>query len=57
MEKKIIVVDDSLTCLMYVGLLLKRPNYKVIPAGSGMELLKLDELIMGKISGLSGEGK
>lgn len=44
MEKKIIVVDDSPTFLMYVGLLLKRLNYRVIPAGSGMELLKLLKL-------------
>ena len=44
MEKKIFVVDDSQTFLMYVGLLLKRMNYRIIPACNGMECLKLLKL-------------
>ena len=41
MEKTIIIADDSPTFRMYVGLLLKRMNYRVITAENGMELLKL----------------
>jgi uncharacterized protein (TIGR02266 family) len=39
--KKIIVVDDSPTFLMYAGLLLKRLNFKVIPAENGVEFFRL----------------
>ncbi len=42
--KKIVLVDDSQTFLMYVGLLLKRLNYKIIPASDGVECLKLLKL-------------
>jgi len=41
MEKKIFLVDDSQTFLMYVGLLLKRLHYRIIPASDGVECLKL----------------
>jgi len=44
MGKKIVLVDDSQTFLMYVGLLLKRLNYRIIPAGDGVECLKLLKL-------------
>lgn len=44
MEKKIVIVDDSQTFLMYVGLLLKRLNYRIIPACNGVECLKLLKL-------------
>jgi CheY-like chemotaxis protein len=44
MEKKIVIVDDSQTFLMYVGLLLKRMNYKVIQACDGVECLKVLKL-------------
>lgn len=44
MEKKIFLVDDSETFIMYVGLLLKRLNYKIIPACNGVECLKLLKL-------------
>jgi len=44
MGKKIVVVDDSQTFLMYVGLLLKRLNYRIIPACNGMECLRLLKL-------------
>lgn len=44
MEKKIVLVDDSQSFLMYVGLLLKRMNYKIFPAGNGMECLKVMKL-------------
>jgi len=44
MEKKIVVVDDSQTFLMYVGLLIKRLNYRIIPACNGVECLKLLKL-------------
>ena len=39
--KKIIVVDESPTFLMYTGLLLKRLNFKVIPAENGVEFFRL----------------
>ncbi len=39
--KKIIVVDDSPTFLMYTGLLLKRLNFRVIPAENGVEFFRL----------------
>jgi CheY-like chemotaxis protein len=38
--KKIIVVDDSPTFLMHTGLLLKRLNFKVIPAENGVEFFR-----------------
>jgi CheY-like chemotaxis protein/Tfp pilus assembly protein PilZ len=41
MSKKIIVADDNRTFLMYAGLLLKRFDFKVLPAENGMEALKL----------------
>lgn len=44
MEKKIVLVDDSQTFLMYVGLLLKRLKYKIITASDGVECLKLLKL-------------
>lgn len=39
--KKILIVDDSKVFLMYAGLLLKRMNYTVINAASGIEALKI----------------
>jgi len=45
MSKKIILADDNRTFLMYLGLLLKRFGYKVIPAENGLEVLKLVNLI------------
>lgn len=44
MGKKILLVDDSHTFLMYVGLLLKRLGFTVIPAEDGVELLALLKL-------------
>lgn len=44
MGKKILLVDDSHTFLMYVGLLLKRLGFAVIPAEDGVELLALLKL-------------
>lgn len=44
MSKKILLVDDSHTFLMYVGLLLKRLGFTVIPAEDGVELLALLKL-------------
>ena len=41
MVKKIIIADDSKTFLMYMGLLLKRFDFKVMPAESGLEVLRL----------------
>jgi CheY-like chemotaxis protein len=40
MSKKIILVDDNKTFLMYAGLLLKRFEFKVIPVQNGIEALK-----------------
>jgi CheY-like chemotaxis protein/Tfp pilus assembly protein PilZ len=44
MSKKIIIVDDNKTFLMYAGLLLKRFGFRVMPAENGIELLKLLKL-------------
>jgi len=44
MGKKILLVDDSHTFLMYAGLLLKRLGFAVIPAEDGVELLALLKL-------------
>lgn len=44
MGKKILLVDDSHTFLMYAGLLLKRLGFTVIPAEDGVELLALLKL-------------
>lgn len=41
MSKKIILADDNKTFLMYAGLLLKRFDFKVLPAENGIEVLKL----------------
>ena len=40
-KKKIIIADDSQTFLMYMGIILKRMGFTVIPAESGLEVLKL----------------
>jgi CheY-like chemotaxis protein len=45
MSKKIILADDNRTFLMYLGLLLKRFGFKVIPAENGLEVLKLVKLV------------
>lgn len=44
MGKKILLVDDSHSFLMYAGLLLKRLGFTVIPAEDGVELLALLKL-------------
>jgi len=41
MRKKILIADDSRVFLMYAGLLLKRMNYDVVAAESGIEALRL----------------
>jgi len=43
--KTVIYADDNRTSLMYIGLLLKRFGFKVMPADSGLEVLKLMKLI------------
>lgn len=46
-SKKILIVDDSETFLMYVAILLRRMGYdKVIPASNGLEALKLLRILM-----------
>jgi CheY-like chemotaxis protein len=42
--KRIIIADDNQTFLMYLGLLLKRLEFKVMPAESGLEVLRLLKL-------------
>lgn len=42
--KKIIIADNNKTFLMYLGLLLKRLAFQVIPAENGFEVLKLSKL-------------
>ncbi len=44
-KKKIIIADDSQTYLMYMGIILKRMGFTVVPAESGLEVLKLLRLI------------
>jgi CheY-like chemotaxis protein len=39
--KKIIIADDNQTFLMYMGILLKRFGFTVLPAENGLEVLKL----------------
>lgn len=40
-HKRIIIVDDSQTFLMYMAMLLNRMGFEVIPAENGIELLKI----------------
>jgi len=42
--KKIIIADNNKTFLMYLGLLLKRLDFQVMPAENGLEVLKLSKL-------------
>jgi CheY-like chemotaxis protein len=42
--KKIIIADDNKTFLMYLGLLLKRLEFQVMPAENGFEVLRLARL-------------
>lgn len=44
MGKKIMVADDNRTFLMYMGLLLKRFDFEVLPAEDGIEVLRLIQL-------------
>jgi CheY-like chemotaxis protein len=46
-SKRILIVDDSETFLMYISILLRRIGFdKVIPANSGMEALKILRILM-----------
>jgi CheY-like chemotaxis protein len=46
-SKRILIVDDSETFLMYISILLRRMGFnKVIPANSGVEALKLLRMMM-----------
>ncbi len=45
MGKKIIVADDNRTFLMYMGLLLKRFDFEVLPAEDGLDVLRLIKLV------------
>jgi CheY-like chemotaxis protein len=44
MSKKIIIADDNKTFLMYIGILLKRLDFKVMPVENGIEVLKFLKL-------------
>ena len=44
MMKRILIADDNQTFLMYLGLLLKRMEFKVMPAENGLEVLRLLKL-------------
>lgn len=45
--KRILIVDDSETFLMYISILLRRMGFnKIIPANSGVEALKLLRMMM-----------
>ena len=39
--RKVIIADDNQTFLMYMGILLKRLGFTVLPAENGLEVLKL----------------
>lgn len=43
-KKKILLVDDNKTTVMYMSLLLKRMGFEITPAENGMEALRLLEL-------------
>ncbi len=43
--KKILIADDNQTFLMYMGILLKRMGFTVIPAEDGLEVLKLLKIV------------
>jgi CheY-like chemotaxis protein/Tfp pilus assembly protein PilZ len=45
LQKKIILADDNRTFLMYVGLLLKRFGFQVLPADNGLEVLRMIRLM------------
>lgn len=46
-SKKILIVDDSETFLMYISILLRRMGFdKVVPANNGVEALKLLSILM-----------
>lgn len=40
-RKKILIVDDSHAFIMYMGILLKRMGFRVVPAENGLEAMKL----------------
>jgi CheY-like chemotaxis protein len=42
--KKIIIADDNKTFLMYLGLLLKRLDFEVMPVENGLEVLRLSRM-------------
>ena len=43
--KKILIADDSKTFLMYMGILLKRMGFSIVPLESGQKVLKLIKTI------------
>lgn len=43
-KKKILLVDDNKTTVMYISLLLKRMGFEIIPAENGMEALRMLQL-------------
>jgi two-component system cell cycle response regulator DivK len=43
--KKVLLADDNQTFLMYMGILLKRMGFTVIPAENGLEVLKLLKIV------------
>jgi len=43
--KKILIADDNQTFLMYMGILLKRMGFTIIPAEDGLEALKLLKIV------------
>ncbi len=45
-KKRVLVVDNSPTFLMYTALLLKRMGFEVIPIGSGKEAIRLTKLML-----------
>ncbi|HEX9861321.1 MAG TPA: response regulator, partial [Nitrospirota bacterium] len=44
-KKNILVVDGNKTNVLYMGIMLKRMGFNVVPADSGVEALKLMKLV------------
>jgi CheY-like chemotaxis protein len=45
-SRRILIVDDSETFLMYLSILLRRMGFDIIPADNGITALKLLRVLM-----------
>lgn len=44
-KKKIIIADDSMAFIMYIGILLKRMGLDIVPAENGLEVMKIMKIM------------